>query len=128
MPSLTFFAKFWWAYVHSRLHLAGNDNTLSLAYANLVTYIMAHHGINTGHIISTEMHNRALNDKAGLRFPCLLTKLCYDIRVSVSKYLDERITVTKAVNLALIKDVNNSLFLTYTTRPARQYAFSQAPP
>lgn len=79
-------------------------------------------------MIATKMCDRTLNDKVRLPFPYLVTKFFYHFGVPYRKFLDDQINVTKMVNLALIKDVNNLLFQTPTTNPVGQYAFPQAPP
>uniref|UniRef100_M1D9H8 Putative plant transposon protein domain-containing protein n=1 Tax=Solanum tuberosum TaxID=4113 RepID=M1D9H8_SOLTU len=74
--SLSFPAKVWWAVVRAQLRSTANDNTLSPSLASFVACLMVGYPINVGLIIAIEMRDRALNERAGLSFPCLIGKLC----------------------------------------------------
>ncbi|KAH0714986.1 hypothetical protein KY284_007891 [Solanum tuberosum] len=84
--SLSFSAKVWWAIVCAQLRPTGNDNTLSPSLVYLVSCLMAGYPVNVGHIIATEMRNRALNEKTGWR------------------------DAFKLIQVSQIKDVANHLF------------------
>ncbi|KAH0707695.1 hypothetical protein KY289_012771 [Solanum tuberosum] len=62
--SLTFLAKVWWSIVRAQLRPTTNDNTLSPSLASLVACLMVGYLVNAGRIISTEMRDGALNDRA----------------------------------------------------------------
>uniref|UniRef100_M1D8X1 Putative plant transposon protein domain-containing protein n=1 Tax=Solanum tuberosum TaxID=4113 RepID=M1D8X1_SOLTU len=70
--SLTFLAKIWWSIVRAQLRPTTNSNTLSPSLASLVAYLMAGYLVNMGQIISTEMRDRALNEREGAVGPLVV--------------------------------------------------------
>lgn len=107
--SLDFVAKFVWSMVWTRLWPKGNDNTHQPSYASLIACLMAKFGINVGYIIATEMRDRALSDRAGSPFPCLIHVLYKRVSGFTTHYLAKMMAPKGMVNIVLIKNVKNPL-------------------
>ncbi|KAK4733596.1 hypothetical protein R3W88_007857 [Solanum pinnatisectum] len=86
--SLSFPTKVWWVVVCAQLRPTGNDNTLSSSLASLVACLMASYPVNVGRIITTEMRDMALNERAGLPFPCQIGKLCKQVDTLPNRLID----------------------------------------
>lgn len=71
---------------------------------------MAGYPVNVGRIIATKMWDRALNERVGLPFPCLIGKLCLQSNIPPNKVLDRWIKAYKLTTTSKIKDVTNHLF------------------
>lgn len=87
-----------------------NDNTLHPMHASLVACIMSRHALNIGRLIATEIMNWDFNEKADLPFPCLTQILCDHSTIPLSCYFDHQTIITKSINVALIKDVDNPFY------------------
>ncbi|KAK4715889.1 hypothetical protein R3W88_014227 [Solanum pinnatisectum] len=108
---LTFSAKVWWSIVRAQLRPTRNDNTLSPSLVSLVVCLMARYLVNVGWIITMEMRDRALNERVGLPFPCLIGKLCLQAGISLNKLVDKRTEASKITAASKIQDVNNPLLV-----------------
>uniref|UniRef100_M1DDW5 Putative plant transposon protein domain-containing protein n=1 Tax=Solanum tuberosum TaxID=4113 RepID=M1DDW5_SOLTU len=118
---LSFPAKVWWVVVHAQLRPIGTDNTLSPSLASLVTCLMAGYPVNVGRIITTEMRNRALNEKVGFPFPCLIGKLCRQADIPPNKLIDRWRDAFRLIQVSKIKDVANHLFGTKYADVGNEY-------
>uniref|UniRef100_M1DH93 Integrase core domain containing protein n=1 Tax=Solanum tuberosum TaxID=4113 RepID=M1DH93_SOLTU len=56
--------KDWWVVVSAQLRPITNDNTLSPSLASLVSSLLAGYPVNVGHIIATEIWDKALNERS----------------------------------------------------------------
>lgn len=104
-----------------------NYNTLLPSQVSLVACIMDGYALDVGRLTTTEIRDQALNEKAELCFPCLIRRLCTKDGVPISWYLDERSTVKKAINIALIKYVDKSLYRVRTCRTAVPVTITPGP-
>lgn len=105
-----------------------NDNTLHPAHESLVVCIMSRYALNLGQLIETKIGDRALNEKAGLPFLCLIQRLHEHAGVLISHFLDRRTTVSKSTNISLIKDAGNPLYKVKTSRAAIQMTITPGLP
>jgi len=71
----------------------------------MVSYFM-----NVGRIIATEMRDRALNERVGFSFPCLIGKLCCQANIPPNKLVDKPVDASRITDAYKIKDVANPLF------------------
>uniref|UniRef100_M1DZ55 Putative plant transposon protein domain-containing protein n=1 Tax=Solanum tuberosum TaxID=4113 RepID=M1DZ55_SOLTU len=108
--SLSFPAKVWWVVVHAQLQPTANDNTLSPSLASLVACLMVGYLVNAGWIIASEMRDRALNERAGLPFSCLIGKLCQQASIPPNRLVDRWGETFRLIQVSKIKDVANHLF------------------
>uniref|UniRef100_M1DZX6 Putative plant transposon protein domain-containing protein n=1 Tax=Solanum tuberosum TaxID=4113 RepID=M1DZX6_SOLTU len=108
--SLSFPAKVWRAIVRAQLRHTDNDDTLSPSLASLVTCLMASYPVKVGKIIATEMWDRALNERAGLLFPCLIGKLSRQADILPNRLVDKWGKAFRLTKVSKIKDIANHLF------------------
>ncbi|KAH0706102.1 hypothetical protein KY285_010629 [Solanum tuberosum] len=95
----------------SQLHPTVTDNSLSPSLAFMVACLMAWYPVNVGRIIASELLYRALNERAGLPFPCLIGKLCRQANTPAPNRLVDRWSEASRLTQAFkIKDVSNHLF------------------
>ena len=87
--SLNSLAKHWWSIVQEQLWPTENDNTLSPSLVSLVARLMAGYVLNVVEIISNDIQDMVLNKWAGLSFPCLITKLCFQANIPPNKFVDK---------------------------------------
>uniref|UniRef100_M1DW84 Putative plant transposon protein domain-containing protein n=1 Tax=Solanum tuberosum TaxID=4113 RepID=M1DW84_SOLTU len=91
--------------------IAITDNSLSPSLASMVACLMAWYPVNVGRIIASELLYRALNERAGLPFPCLIGKLCRQANTPAPNRLVDRWSEASRLTQAFkIKDVSNHLF------------------
>uniref|UniRef100_M1DWZ4 Putative plant transposon protein domain-containing protein n=1 Tax=Solanum tuberosum TaxID=4113 RepID=M1DWZ4_SOLTU len=108
--SLSFPAKVWWAVVRAQLIPTANDNTLSSSLASLVACLMVGYPVSVGWIVTTEMRDRALNERAGFPSPCLIGKLCQQVNIPPNRLVDRWGETFRLTQVSKIKDVTNHLF------------------
>ncbi|KAH0644570.1 hypothetical protein KY284_032454 [Solanum tuberosum] len=87
-----------------------NNSKLSPSLASLVACLMSKYPLNVGWIIATEMRDRALNERAGLSFPCMIWKLYLQDNIPPYKYVDKWVEESKVTATSKIKDMVNHLF------------------
>ncbi|KAH0700826.1 hypothetical protein KY284_015041 [Solanum tuberosum] len=107
--SLTFPTKVWWEIVRVDLRPSANDNILSPSLASLVACLMDGYPLNVDQIITINMLDRALNERAGFTFPCLIGKLCLKTNIPPNKLVDRWVEASRVIATSKIEDAANHL-------------------
>ncbi|KAH0682804.1 hypothetical protein KY285_020320 [Solanum tuberosum] len=108
--SLSFLAKIWCAVFRAQLRPTTNDNTLSPSLAFLVARLMVGYPVNVGQIIAIEMRDKALNERDGFPFPCMIGNLCRQGKIPPNKLVDKWDEAFILTQVSKIKDFANHLF------------------
>lgn len=87
-----------------------NENIFSPSLSLLVAFILSGYPKNIGTIITIDMLDNTLNQRATFLFCCLIEKLCCQVEIPPNCLVDRCHEASKLIQVSKMKDLESHLF------------------